>query len=135
MKILIAGSRTLTPQLAELYQWLCESFNVGLGDKIGLQPNTEIVCGMAYGVDLAGRSMALKLGASIKEFPADWNKYKKAAGYIRNAEMAKYCDCALIVWDGQSKGTQHMMDLLTQEKKPYYLIKMGITKQMVKPRT
>ena len=48
----------------------------------------------------------------IKEFPADWDKFGKSAGYVRNREMAEYCDAAIIIWDGKSKGTKHMIDIM-----------------------
>ena len=54
----------------------------------------------------------LKLGC--KFFPADWDKYGKGAGYIRNQEMAKYSelDGALIAFhNGKSKGTKSMIAL------------------------
>jgi len=35
----------------------------------------------------------------------------KAAGFIRNAEMAEYADALIAFWDGRSKGTKHMIDL------------------------
>jgi hypothetical protein len=45
----------------------------------------------------------------VKQFPADWNKYGKAAGPIRNAQMAKYAD-AVILFPG-GRGTANMRKL------------------------
>ena len=53
--------------------------------------------------------MPIRWGYSIKRFPADWDKFKKAAGYIRNEQMGNYCDIAIIFWDGSSKGTLNMI--------------------------
>ena len=44
-------------------------------------------------------------------FPADWDKYGKAAGYKRNEEMARNADALIAFWDGKSRGTKHMIDL------------------------
>ena len=44
-------------------------------------------------------------------FPADWEHHGKAAGPIRNAEMAEVADALIAFWDGQSRGTKSMIDL------------------------
>lgn len=46
--------------------------------------------------------------------PANWSRYGRSAGYIRNQEMADYVGPSgmlVAVWDGQSRGTQHMIDI------------------------
>ena len=45
------------------------------------------------------------------EFPADWERHGKAAGYIRNREMAQNADALVAFWDGESRGTKSMIDL------------------------
>ena len=71
----------------------------------------EIVSGAANGADKLGEKYASEKEYSIKQFPADWNKYGKSAGYKRNEEMARYADALIAFWDGESKGTKHMIDL------------------------
>jgi len=44
-------------------------------------------------------------------FPADWDKHKKAAGYVRNVEMADEGTHLLAFWDTISRGTKHMIDI------------------------
>jgi hypothetical protein len=70
---------------------------------------TEVVSGTARGVDRMGEQVAEELGIPVKRFPADWDKFKKAAGHIRNAEMAKYADALIAIWDGESPGTANMI--------------------------
>ena len=43
--------------------------------------------------------------------PADWERHGKAAGPIRNAEMADVSDALIAFWDGQSCGTKSMIEL------------------------
>ncbi len=77
--------------------------------------NYEIVCGKARGADTLGEKFGKEYGFKIKYFPADWDNLGKRAGYVRNADMAIYAkeDNGVLIafWDGQSKGTKHMIDL------------------------
>ena len=71
----------------------------------------EVVSGTAYGADKLGERYATSRGLNILRFPPDWNKYGKAAGYIRNVEMAKNANGLVAFWDGESKGTAHMIQV------------------------
>lgn len=102
MKIIVAGSRGFNN-----YELLRSKLNEIVGDNLDI----EIVSGMARGADLLGVEYANERGYEIKKFPAQWDKYGKSAGYIRNEEMAKYSDTCICFWDGKSKGTKHMIDL------------------------
>lgn len=72
---------------------------------------TEVVCGCAPGVDSMGRDWANEQGVPVVEFPADWKLHGKAAGPIRNEQMAKYADTLILVWDGKSPGSRSMLGL------------------------
>lgn len=50
------------------------------------------------------------------EFPADWEKFGKSAGYIRNTEMAKVGKYLLAFWDGMSRGTEHMVNIAKRHR-------------------
>jgi hypothetical protein len=99
MKVIIAGSRTFDDykKLEEVCDW-----------AFSKQEEIEVVCGMAKGADLLGKRYAESRGHKVKEFPADWKVNGKAAGPIRNEEMAKYADALILFWDGSSKGSLHM---------------------------
>jgi len=75
------------------------------------QETVIIVSGKAKGADTLGEQYAQECDFDIKEFPADWNKYGKRAGYLRNQEMANYADGLIAFWNGESKGTKHMIDI------------------------
>lgn len=47
----------------------------------------EIISGMARGADILAWEWAKCNNVKCHEFPADWNKHKKAAGPIRNQQM------------------------------------------------
>ena len=42
------------------------------------------------------------------EYPADWNTHGRAAGPIRNKQMAEYADELLLIWDWKSRGSANM---------------------------
>lgn len=107
MKVIIAGSRDFND-----YNLLCKQCDFLLQN----QKEIEIVSGTARGADQLGERYAKERGYKIKQFPADWNKFGKAAGYIRNEEMAKYGEALIAFWNGESKGTGHMIDLARQYK-------------------
>lgn len=89
-------------------------------DSRGL--NLVIVCGMATGADTLGRNYAISNGLEVLEFPANWNRYGKSAGYIRNKEMGDVADSAIVFWDGRSKGSKLMIDIMHELKKPVVAI-------------
>lgn len=99
MKVIIAGSREITDQNVVSQAIISSSFVV-----------SEVVSGTARGVDQLGEKEALKLGIPIKQFPADWNRWGKAAGYYRNQEMAEYADALIAIWDGKSRGTKDTIE-------------------------
>lgn len=71
---------------------------------------TEIVSGCARGADHLGILFAEEYGLPCKHFPAEWDKHGKAAGPIRNIQMADYADILVACWDGVSRGTRHMIN-------------------------
>lgn len=79
--------------------------------------NIEIISGTAKGADKLGELFAANYNIPAKQFPAEWDKYGKSAGHIRNEQMAKYAtsDGAMGVliafWRDMSKGTQNMINL------------------------
>ena len=98
-KWIVAGSRTF-----QNYPFLCKELDK-IKDQIG-----EIVCGEARGADALGRTYAYDNNIIIKSYPADWERYGKSAGFVRNEEMAAYADKAIIFWDGKSVGSKDMID-------------------------
>lgn len=103
MKTIIAGGRTITDYTLVLSA-LRESEIIP----------TEIVSGMNAGVDTLAIQYAKENNLPLKEFWADWNTYKRAAGPIRNRQMAEYGDALVAIWDGESKGTKNMISEATK---------------------
>ncbi|MCD0459157.1 SLOG family protein [Roseiconus lacunae] len=95
MKVIVAGGRDyqFTEQDYAFLDWFADEIS-------------EIVCGGATGADECGKQWAIRNSVPVKMFKADWKTYGKAAGPIRNGQMAEYAD-ALILFPG-GRGTDSM---------------------------
>ena len=125
VRLIIAGGRNfsnydyLTKSVLDVLSGLdARSACSGLGKfEAGTTHKVEFISGTAVGADRLGERFALALNAKVHRFPADWNTYGKSAGYIRNEQMAKFAisddsyGVLIAFWDGESKGTKHMIDL------------------------
>lgn len=98
MRVIIAGSRTVTNYEALLSAIRDSGFVI-----------SEVVSGGAAGADALGERWALENSVPLRKFPADWATHGRAAGPIRNTEMAQYADALIAIWDGASRGTANMI--------------------------
>ena len=64
-----------------------------------------------------GEAYAKRMGIPCEVYPADWRKYGKKAGMVRNAEMAEVADELVAIWDGRSRGTAAMIRMMRRRKK------------------
>lgn len=113
VKLIIAGSRSIyEPMIVE-----------AAIDRYQLRGQiSEIIeGGCAKGIDRIASIFAKMHSLPHKVFKANWNAYGKAAGPIRNAEMAKYGDMLLAIWDGKSKGTANMIEQMKRRGKPVFV--------------
>lgn len=102
MKAIVAGSRAFNDS-AKLFSEL---------NKLVKEYNIDtIISGGARGADSLGEWYACEHNLKLKVFPAKWDIYGKAAGYKRNIEMASNADMLIAFWDGESKGTKHMIEI------------------------
>lgn len=108
MRVIIAGTRIFKD---------FEKLSIHC-DKIlsNVETHIEIVCGGATGADELGKMYALKHFYPLKMFPANWDKHGKAAGPIRNEQMAIYADALICFWDGESRGSKNMIELAKEYK-------------------
>lgn len=91
-------------------------------------PNLEMVIeGNAPGADRLSRLVGVgDLNVPVLTVPADWTKYKKAAGPVRNRKMLDYKpDRVLAFHDNisESKGTKNMVELARKFKIPVKVVK------------
>jgi len=130
LKIIIAGSRSIN--------------DYNLLKKVMIESNaafkaTEIISGHAKGVDQLGERWAKEHGIPCKVMKAEWNKldvpgavidvrpgdaegyYNSRAGIQRNEDMGDYGDAAVILWDGVSNGTRHMINYMKKLGKKVFV--------------
>ena len=108
-KVIIAGSRGFSN-----YKLLREQCNKFLREKRKAN-NIIIVSGHARGADALGEKYAQDEGFALEIYPAQWKKLGKQAGYRRNEQMAEVADALIAFWDGSSKGTKHMIDIMNEK--------------------
>ena len=116
MKTIIAGSRDFN----DYHMLIAKLAHFRKSNEI-----TEVVSGGASGADATGEAWAKSEGIPIKLFPADWDSHGRAAGPIRNRQMAEYADQLIAVWNGTSRGTKNMIEEMHKRKKPVYVIWTG----------
>lgn len=108
-RIIVAGTREFNnfEMLNEVLEGFISNMN---------KDSITIVSGCARGADTLGEVFAENHNINLVKFPADWQKYGKEAGFIRNTEMANYVTeegshgILFAFWDGKSNGTKDMIN-------------------------
>lgn len=78
----------------------------------------KIISGGAAGPDTYAEAIAAVNGIDFEQYPAEWDELGKAAGPIRNREMAKAADALVAIWNGHSAGTKSMISVAIEENVP-----------------
>lgn len=81
------------------YKTLKECCEYYLQNKL-ITRNVIIVSGHALGTDSLGERFAAEHNLQCEVYPAEWNKYERVAGSIRNNQMTEAAD-ALIAFGGR----------------------------------
>lgn len=82
-----------------------------------------IISGAARGVDRAAADFAVVNFTQLEEYPADWKKYGKSAGYKRNQQMLDEGKPDLVVAFPGGKGTAMMVSIAKKANIPVREIK------------
>lgn len=122
-RVIVAGSRDFDD-----YSLMCECCDRFLSQKKNTH-SIVIVSGAARGADSLGERYAHERGYAVERHPADWQREGKAAGPIRNAQMAKVADALIAFWDGNSRGTQNMIELARQKPLPYRVVRFDLERK------
>lgn len=119
MRILVTGSRYWTDK-----QKIKDSILAQVG-PLDEPIATYIVHGGANGADSLAGEVARECGFREVVFRADWKRWGRAAGPMRNAEMLDRSDPDVVLAFpiGKSSGTRHMMRIAG--KNGYTVINYG----------
>jgi hypothetical protein len=111
MKLAIIGSRSFTN-----FEYLTEILTEYASEI------SEIISGGAPGADKLAEQWANTHNIPITVFEADWGKYGRSAGPMRNHDIIANCDKCIAFWDGESTGTGHSISLCIKYKKPVHIV-------------
>lgn len=107
MKIAIIGSRKFPKYLYDIF-----------ANKIALAyyHDVELIIsgGALKGADQFAKYFANTQNIQLLEYKANWDKYGKVAGLIRNTTIVEEADMIIAIWDGESKGT---LDVIRKARK------------------
>lgn len=81
-----------------------------------------IIHGAARGADTLAGEWAESRGLKLKEFPANWTRYDKSAGSLRNKEMLDKNDVQYLIAFPGGTGTQNMITQALKRKVPRVIV-------------
>ncbi len=114
-RLVVAGSRDFDD-----YALLSAELDKLLSGKT----NITIVSGTARGADRLGERYAAEHNLRIERFPAEWEKYHKGAGPIRNMKMVQSADAVIVFWDNESSGTKNIIECARKQDIPYRIVRV-----------
>lgn len=88
-----------------------------------LPTDITVIAGAAKGVDTAAIDFAIVNYCPFKEYPADWDKYGRSAGPIRNKQMLDFGKPDLVIAFPGGKGTEMMIKLAKDKGVPVIEVK------------
>lgn len=113
MRVAIIGSRKYPDphQVCEFVQALATKY-----------PHAVVVSGACpNSPDEWAVTEAKLCGLKVKEYPADWEKHGKKAGFLRNHDIVNDADYVVAFQLGRSRGTQHSIDIAQKLGKNVYI--------------
>lgn len=115
MKTIIGGSRTITDYETFERSMLEVPWEV-----------TEIISGGAKGVDTMAERYAREHNIPFTIYTANWARDGQSAGYKRNVVMAENAEALVAIWDGKSRGTNHMITIATNKNLKVHVIRIEV---------
>ena len=126
IKVAIIGGRNVTDFIDEsrakklIHHFLDLLYTINKYEKV------IIVSGGAKGADSIAGEYARENDIELIEYLPDWKRYGKRAGFVRNHDIINTCDIVLAIWDTESKGTKHSIELALKQNKPIFLANLKI---------
>ena len=102
--------------------------------KAGLEV-AIVIHGGATGPDKWADEWAREKEIELEVYLPKYEQYGQAAPLKRNCVMAELCDGLMTIWDGHSKGTQHMMEQVVDRDKPVWIFRQAFLAQYIMTKT
>ncbi len=112
MRIIIAGGRTFDN--IDQMMLVMDTFIEEREEQLSDGQKITIISGTAHGADSLGERYAELRGYDVEQYPAQWIVYGRSAGYKRNEQMGNVATHCVVFWDGESRGSKHMIDIANQ---------------------
>ena len=91
-RLLVCGSRGITGK-----DWIFSQIESYWYEHLACYSDPIMIEGATRGVDLIAKAYAVENDWKVEEYPAEWEKHGRGAGYIRNDIMVKAADEVLIL--------------------------------------
>lgn len=111
MRVLICGGRDFNDYLFFVYS--LDEYQRRTDRTI-----SEIIHGAAKGADACAHNYAMLKGIPVRAFPADWSKYGRGAGPIRNKQMLDEGKPDIVIAFPGSVGTANMIKQAQERRVP-----------------
>ena len=116
-KVIVADGRDFAD-----YAYLKEKLDEVFGSLWDINSHPiEIISGMAKGADTLGIRYAEEHKLTMVLYPANWKKYPRMAGILRNMNMLVTATHLVAFWDGKSHGTKHMIEIAKAKGIPVWI--------------
>src|SRR5579859_6662892 len=109
MKVLVCGGRTFGVPLKDKPEEQTRAEQECVMRVLSGLPITHLIHGGAAGADTLAGKWAKEAGIPCDVFPAEWDKYGRAAGHIRNSHMLERGKPDLVVAFPGGPGTADMV--------------------------
>jgi predicted Rossmann-fold nucleotide-binding protein len=125
LRVLVCGGREYKNnkkvyEILDLIKSLCDANKIS--DLSVDRNKLVIIQGGANGADRLASSWAKDRNVEQEEYPADWNTYGRAAGFIRNSLMLKSGKPDMVIAFPGNTGTKMMISLAQKAGIPVEVI-------------
>jgi hypothetical protein len=122
MRVLVCGGRDFGRDLTTC-KFIAEYLDKRLKDNAF--NHLTIIEGDALGADKRAGQWAIFNNVQLEVYPADWERYGKRAGYIRNKQMLEEGKPDLVIAFPGGKGTANMVKLAREAGVPVEEVTYG----------
>jgi len=124
INLAIVGSRDITDYVIFRRYGLGAFYMLGFG----VSDVNHVVSGGADGADEIGMDFSIKNTIDFTMHIPEWKTIGVKDAFDRNDVIAEECDAAIVLWDGESRGTQNTINRLHDHEKPHILVEVIVKK-------